>query len=77
MWTLTTVLPFVISSWHRKSPVFYLPPKWFGPATYFLALPSAPTGQSLYIVSSRMLMLKQVLLQLESGQWSVKGLFES
>ncbi|SCV70363.1 BQ2448_1757 [Microbotryum intermedium] len=44
LWVLTTILPFVITSWHRKAAVFYLPPSWFGPATWWLGLPSAPTG---------------------------------
>lgn len=31
--------------WFRKSPVFYLPPGWFGPAQRFLSLPFAPAGR--------------------------------
>lgn len=44
LWLATTALPFVFSSYHRKAAVFYLPPQWFGPLQWFLALPSAPTG---------------------------------
>lgn len=44
MWIATTVLPFIISSWHRKEAVFFLPNGWFGPATWFMGLPSAPIG---------------------------------
>ncbi|SCZ87526.1 BZ3500_MvSof-1268-A1-R1_Chr2-2g04992 [Microbotryum saponariae] len=46
LWIFTTILPFVVTSWHRKAAVFYLPPSWFGPATWWLGLPSAPTGSS-------------------------------
>ena len=44
LWLATTALPFVFSSYHRKAAVFYLPPQWFGPLQWFLALPSAPAG---------------------------------
>ncbi|KAK4047523.1 GET complex subunit get1 [Microbotryomycetes sp. JL221] len=44
LFVLTTVLPFIITSWHRKEAVFFLPPGWFGPATWWLGLPSAPAG---------------------------------
>ncbi|KAI9288292.1 CHD5-like protein-domain-containing protein [Umbelopsis sp. AD052] len=30
--------------WFRKSPVFYLPHGWFGPAAWVLSLPFAPRG---------------------------------
>lgn len=30
--------------WLRKSAVFYLPQGWFGPLTWWLALPFAPAG---------------------------------
>ena len=30
--------------WYRKSAVFYLPPGWMGPVTWFLSLPFAPAG---------------------------------
>ncbi|SGY14787.1 BQ5605_C013g07102 [Microbotryum silenes-dioicae] len=36
LWIFTTILPFVVTSWHRKAAVFYLPPSWFGPATWWL-----------------------------------------
>lgn len=44
LWIATTVIPFIISSYHRKSPVFFLPPGWFGPLGWWLSLPSAPAG---------------------------------
>jgi len=44
---MTTGLQFVIGWWYRKSAVFYLPPSWFGPLTWWLALPFAPAGGSL------------------------------
>ncbi|BGP13395.1 hypothetical protein JCM10213_008554 [Rhodosporidiobolus nylandii] len=44
LWILTTVVPFVMSSYHRKSAVFYLPEGWFGPLGWWLGLPSAPAG---------------------------------
>jgi hypothetical protein len=33
--------------WFRKSPVFYLPHGWFGPAAWVLSLPFAPRGTLL------------------------------
>ena len=44
IWILTTGLQFAIGWWYRKSAVFYLPPNWFGPLTWTLALPFAPRG---------------------------------
>ncbi|KIM69275.1 hypothetical protein SCLCIDRAFT_13349 [Scleroderma citrinum Foug A] len=44
VWIMTTGLQFVIGWWYRKSAVFYLPPNWFGPLTWWLALPFAPAG---------------------------------
>ncbi|BGP50642.1 GET complex subunit get1 [Rhodotorula kratochvilovae] len=44
LWLATTVLPFIASSWHRKSPVFWLPRGWFGPLGWWLSFPSAPAG---------------------------------
>ncbi|KAL5485146.1 GET1 [Sanghuangporus weigelae] len=44
IWLLTTGAQFVIGWWYRKSAVFYLPPGWLGPATWFLSLPFAPSG---------------------------------
>ena len=48
LWILTTILPFVVSSWHRKEAVFYLPHGWFGPTAWPMGLPSAPAGNSLF-----------------------------
>jgi len=44
IWILTTGLQFVVGWWYRKSAVFYLPPGWFGPLTWWLAFPFAPAG---------------------------------
>ncbi|RDX47892.1 hypothetical protein OH76DRAFT_1405440 [Lentinus brumalis] len=44
MWIMTTGLQFVIGWWHRKAAVFFLPPGWFGPLTWWLAFPFAPAG---------------------------------
>ncbi|GAA5910044.1 hypothetical protein JCM5296_007004 [Sporobolomyces johnsonii] len=56
LWLLTTVVPFVISSWHRKTPVFWLPQGWFGPLAWWLSFPSAPAGAvavSIWTMSCR------------------------
>lgn len=44
LWLIMTVLPFIFSSYHRKSAVFYLPPGWFEPLTWYMGLPKAPAG---------------------------------
>ncbi|KAJ8076323.1 GET complex subunit get1 [Marasmius tenuissimus] len=44
IWVFTTGLQFFVGWWYRKAPIFYLPPGWFGPLGWFLALPFAPTG---------------------------------
>ncbi|CAA7260754.1 unnamed protein product [Cyclocybe aegerita] len=44
LWLLTTGLQFVVGWWYRKQPVFFLPEGWFGPLTWWLALPFAPAG---------------------------------
>ncbi|KDQ57408.1 hypothetical protein JAAARDRAFT_58032 [Jaapia argillacea MUCL 33604] len=44
IWILTTGLQFVVGWWYRKAAVFYLPEGWFGPITWWLALPFAPAG---------------------------------
>ncbi|KAH9942425.1 CHD5-like protein-domain-containing protein [Epithele typhae] len=44
LWVMTTGAQFVIGWWYRKAAVFYLPPGWFGPLTWWLALPFAPAG---------------------------------
>ncbi|KAF9793008.1 WRB/Get1 family [Thelephora terrestris] len=44
LWFMTTGLQFFIGWWYRKSAVFYLPQGWFGPLTWWLGLPWAPTG---------------------------------
>ena len=40
----TAGLQFFVGWWYRKAAVFYLPPGWFGPLTWWLALPFAPAG---------------------------------
>ncbi|RPD57596.1 hypothetical protein L226DRAFT_532101 [Lentinus tigrinus ALCF2SS1-7] len=44
LWIMTTGLQFVIGWWYRKAAVFFLPPGWFGPLTWWLAFPFAPAG---------------------------------
>ncbi|SPO42349.1 related to Protein GET1 [Moesziomyces antarcticus] len=47
MFVITTVVPFCVTSWYSKTPIFWLPPtkhSWFGPVGWFLALPRAPKG---------------------------------
>ncbi|KAJ3971552.1 CHD5-like protein-domain-containing protein [Lentinula raphanica] len=44
IWICTTGAQFVIGWWYRKAAVFYLPPGWFGPLGWVLALPFAPRG---------------------------------
>ncbi|EJD03043.1 uncharacterized protein FOMMEDRAFT_156408 [Fomitiporia mediterranea MF3/22] len=44
IWMLTTGAQFVIGWWYRKAAVFFLPPGWFGPVTWFLSFPFAPAG---------------------------------
>ncbi|TFL02537.1 CHD5-like protein-domain-containing protein [Pterulicium gracile] len=44
IWFMTTGVQFVVGWWYRKSPVFYLPPGWFGPLEWWFALPFAPKG---------------------------------
>lgn len=47
MFVITTILPFCVTSWYSKTPIFWLPPaqhSWFGPLGWFLALPRAPKG---------------------------------
>ncbi|KAI0039469.1 hypothetical protein FA95DRAFT_1550649 [Auriscalpium vulgare] len=44
VWVLTTGLQFVVGWWYRRAAVFYLPPTWLGPLTWWLALPFAPAG---------------------------------
>lgn len=47
MFVITTIMPFCITSYYGKTPIFWLPPgksSWFGPVGWFLALPRAPKG---------------------------------
>ncbi|KAL4246178.1 Protein GET1 [Abortiporus biennis] len=44
VWFLTAGLQFIVGWWYRKSAVFYLPPGWFGPLTWWLSFPFAPSG---------------------------------
>jgi tail-anchored protein insertion receptor len=45
LWMLTTGLQFAIGWWYGRSAVFYLPPTWLGPFTWWLSLPFAPAGE--------------------------------
>ncbi|KAF9512529.1 hypothetical protein BS47DRAFT_1330276 [Hydnum rufescens UP504] len=44
LWIVTNGSQLFIGWWYRKQAVFYLPPGWFGPAEWWLALPFAPKG---------------------------------
>jgi len=44
LWLLTTGVQFAVGWWYGRTAVFYLPPGWFGPATWWLSLPFAPRG---------------------------------
>lgn len=44
VWVLTAGLQFFVGWWYRKAAVFYLPPGWFGPLTWWLSFPFAPAG---------------------------------
>ncbi|THH06065.1 hypothetical protein EW146_g9730 [Bondarzewia mesenterica] len=44
VWVLTTGLQFVVGWWYRKTAVFYLPPAWLGPMTWWMSFPFAPAG---------------------------------
>ncbi|KAK7692505.1 GET complex subunit get1 [Cerrena zonata] len=44
VWISTTGLQFVVGWWYRKSAVFFLPPGWLGPFTWWLSFPFAPSG---------------------------------
>ncbi|KAN0060240.1 GET complex subunit get1 [Thecaphora frezii] len=46
MFVLTTVVPFAVTSYYGKTPIFWIPPNglWFGPIGWFLSLPRAPAG---------------------------------
>lgn len=50
----TTVIPFLVTSYHSKTPMFFLPPAaagtregstWFGPIGWVLSLAAAPAGE--------------------------------
>jgi len=44
LWTSTTGAQFIIGWWYARCAVYYLPPGWLGPATWWLSLPLAPRG---------------------------------
>ncbi|KAI0036938.1 CHD5-like protein-domain-containing protein [Vararia minispora EC-137] len=44
LWFVTTGVQLVIGWWYRSAAVFYLPPTWLGPLTWWLAFPFAPAG---------------------------------
>ncbi|KNZ62762.1 protein GET1 [Puccinia sorghi] len=45
LWMFTSGFQFVLISWYRRSPVFFLPQDWFpAPIVWILSFPSAPYG---------------------------------
>lgn len=71
LWTLTTGLQFAIGWWYGRSAVFYLPPAWLGPFTWWLSFPFAPAGelgQSLVLWFIRLLSL---LGSVSCGVWQM------
>ncbi|POV94853.1 hypothetical protein PSTT_16610, partial [Puccinia striiformis] len=45
LWTFTSGFQFVLISWYRRSPVFFIPQDWFpSPIVWILSFPSAPYG---------------------------------
>ncbi|CAO3592717.1 unnamed protein product [Absidia cylindrospora] len=44
LWFLIHGSQVLMVLWFRKSPVFYLPPGWFGPAQRLLCMPFSPLG---------------------------------
>ncbi|KAI9600742.1 hypothetical protein H4Q26_000533 [Puccinia striiformis f. sp. tritici PST-130] len=47
LWTFTSGFQFVLISWYRRSPVFFIPQDWFpSPIVWILSFPSAP-----YVIS--------------------------
>lgn len=45
LWCLTSGAQYGIGWWYGKKAVFYVPPGWFGPLQWWLALPFAPLGK--------------------------------
>lgn len=45
MFVLNMAIPWMLSSYFSKTPMFYLPPgDWFGPLGYVFSFPKAPVG---------------------------------
>ncbi|KAF9542515.1 GET complex subunit get1 [Mortierella hygrophila] len=44
LWFITNGIQFLMVAWYRRSPVFYLPMRWFGPAEWVLSLPFSELG---------------------------------
>ncbi|KAF9903575.1 GET complex subunit get1 [Linnemannia zychae] len=44
LWFITSGIQFFMVAWFRRSPVFYLPMRWFGPAEWILSMPFAERG---------------------------------
>jgi hypothetical protein len=49
LWTVTSGSQYALGWWYGKQAVFYLPPEWFGPAQWWLALPFAPLGKFNFV----------------------------
>lgn len=59
LWAFTSGLQFVLVSWYRSSPVFFLPPGWFPPAlVWLLGFPSAPYGEYVAICLTGTILLR-------------------
>lgn len=50
VWCLTSGAQYGIGWWYGKNAVFYLPPRWFGPVQWWLALPFAPLGKYHFVM---------------------------
>ncbi|KAG0286408.1 GET complex subunit get1 [Linnemannia gamsii] len=44
LWFITNGIQFLMVAWYRRSPVFFLPMRWFGPAEWVLSMPFAELG---------------------------------
>lgn len=67
LWFITSGIQFLMVAWYRRSPVFYLPMRWFGPAEWILSMPFAERGMPCTFVS-------QDITGSESLIWTPAGL---